>query len=157
MNSYLALIASASGKFWKLRLVDQRLLLFAAVMIPLFWLAVRLLGLARFNSLLGRGPYLGAASLTQSDVQNTARMVNVAARRGLLGMPCLPTALFLQWFLRRHGVTSHVRIGVRIVAGALDAHAWVECEGIPINDRADIAASFPPIADFSPAIASTKR
>jgi hypothetical protein len=126
-------------------------------MIPLFWLGLRVLGLARFKAFLARGSYPAPASLTQSGVQSTARIVNIAARCGLFRAPCLPTALFLQWFLRRHGVTSHVRIGVRIVAGTLEAHAWVESEGIPINDRADIALSFPPIADFAPTIASRKR
>jgi hypothetical protein len=156
MNSYLTLFASASGKFWKLPPVDQRNLLFAVVMIPLFWLAVRVLGLARFQSLLARQTYPAGASLTQAGVQNTARIVNIAARRALRA-PCLPAALFLQWLLLRRGVTSHVRIGVRIATGALEAHAWVECEGTPINDCADIALKFPPIAEFAPTGALTKR
>jgi hypothetical protein len=155
MNSYLALLASTSGKFRKLRPADQRDLLFAVVMIPLFWIAVRVLGLARFQSLLARQTYPTSPFLTQAGVQNTARIVNLAARRALKA-PCLPAALFLQWLLLRRGVTSHLRIGVRIASGALEAHAWVECDGTPIGDRADIALRFPPIADFAPTGDSTK-
>jgi hypothetical protein len=156
MNSYLALLANASDKFWKLRAADQRVLLFAVVMIPLFWLAVRVLGLARLQSLLAWQTYPASPLLTHAEVQNMARSVNLAARRALRA-PCLPAALFLQWLLMRRGVASHLRIGVRIAAGALEAHAWVECEGTPINDRADIALKFPPIAEFAPTGALTKR
>jgi len=41
--------------------------------------------------------------------------------------------------LRGHGT---LRIGVRADRGCVEAHAWVEWEGAPLNDRADIGEQF---------------
>ncbi len=62
------------------------------------------------------------------------RMVNAAARHNWRGATCLEKSLALWWLLRREGVTSSVRIGARTVAGKLEAHAWVECEGAALNE-----------------------
>jgi hypothetical protein len=40
-----------------------------------------------------------------------------------------------------------LRIGVRLSEGKLDAHAWVEHTGIPINDRPDVSTDFAPFAE----------
>ena len=41
------------------------------------------------------------------------------------------------------GVTSELRIGVRKPRpDAVEAHAWVEVDGHPVNDRPDIAQTY---------------
>jgi hypothetical protein len=55
------------------------------------------------------------------------------AARYVPGGTCLAKSVALAWILRRNGVAATVRIGVR-TGGRFDAHAWVECEGAPIND-----------------------
>jgi hypothetical protein len=47
-------------------------------------------------------------------------------------------------------VESQLRIGVRLNQGRLDAHAWVECEGVPVNDRPDVGAQFASFGDIVP-------
>lgn len=37
---------------------------------------------------------------------------------------------------------TDLRIGVKLDQGRLDAHAWVEADGIPINDAPDVAQRF---------------
>ena len=48
----------------------------------------------------------------------------------------------LWWWLRRYGMASDLRIGVRFEGNELAAHAWVEKNGIPVNDRPDVASCF---------------
>jgi len=55
--------------------------------------------------------------------------------------------------LRRRGVASQLRIGVRINQGILDAHAWVEYAGTPVNDREDVGEQFSPFAEILPVTA----
>jgi hypothetical protein len=40
------------------------------------------------------------------------------------------------WLLRRRGVPAELRIGVRKSHRELKAHAWVECQGMAVNDNA---------------------
>jgi hypothetical protein len=55
---------------------------------------------------------------------------------------CLHRSLTLWWLLRRQGVASELRIGVRKEQGRFEAHAWVERAGVALNDRADIGQDF---------------
>src|SRR5688500_12244795 len=60
-----------------------------------------------------------------------ATLVTAAARHHLRPMTCLPRALALHTLLRRNGIQTDLRIGVRREAGSLQAHAWVEHAGAP--------------------------
>jgi len=64
----------------------------------------------------------------------TAHMVNAADRHGLVHPSCLAKSLTLWWLLGRQGITSRLRIGIRKENGKLEAHAWVEREGIALNE-----------------------
>jgi hypothetical protein len=48
--------------------------------------------------------------------------------------------------LRREGLPSQLRIGVRKADGALKAHAWVELCGSVVNDDPSAVAVFRPLA-----------
>jgi len=72
------------------------------------------------------------------------QMVHLAARHCPVTAQCLPQSLVLWWLLRRAGVASELRIGVRKQAGRLEAHAWVELSGWSLNQPGDGQASFTP-------------
>ena len=84
--------------------------------------------------------------MQQNDVLALAEAVNIAARHTPFHATCLTRSLLLCWLLRRHGVASELRIGVNLSSGTLQAHAWVECAGRPVNDRGDITDMFKPFA-----------
>jgi hypothetical protein len=67
-------------------------------------------------------------------VNLAARMVNAAARHGLGRPTCLERSLGLWWLLRQEAIASSVRIGARKSDGKFEAHAWVECEGVALNE-----------------------
>jgi hypothetical protein len=89
-------------------------------------------------------------------VRMAVRMVNAAARYGF-GSTCLEKSLALWWLLNREGVASSVRIGARKTAGKFEAHAWVERDGVALNDPgeghrhyATFDAAFPPHSSETP-------
>jgi len=145
----------ASGRVaqWcALSAAQRRVLVAAWLWLPLFWLGLRLLGLPRLQAWLQRRP-LGAdpaTALALPDIQALGEAVNIAARHTPFPATCLTRSLLLGWLLRRRGVASDLRIGVRLTQGALDAHAWVESAGVPVNDQADIAAQFASFGDIVP-------
>ena len=75
-------------------------------------------------------------------------LANVAANHSLFAANCLPRSLYLWWFLRNFGWDSTIRFGAHKTETAIQAHAWVEYQGIPINDAEDVAQQYFP---FRPA------
>lgn len=122
----------------------------ALVLLPVFWLGLHLLGLRRWRLLTlsairkpDPGPTVDARALGD--------LVNAVARHSPLPASCLTRSLLLEWLLRRNGIAAELCIGVQRTAQGIAAHAWVECAGRPVNDRADIAESFAPFAELAQA------
>jgi len=83
------------------------------------------------------------------DPQRLAGLLAGIARRGPLPIRCLAVALAQCLVLRWCGGEARLCVGVRrIESDGLDAHAWVEIDGEPVGERADIATEFKPIADW---------
>lgn len=136
----------------------QQVTLFAAwARLPLFWLGLRMLGLPRFQAWLIKTPAQCTGALTLPDIKALGETVNIAARHTPFPATCLTRSLLLGWLLQRCGVQSDLRIGVRLIQGTLDAHAWVECAGLPVNDRPDIARDFAPFGNIVPTAAFYSR
>jgi hypothetical protein len=141
-------------KFLGLSRSEQWLLLQALLVLPLIGLGLRLLGLRRLQGLLSHWPlkkYGGVPEEKISTVaQAQARAVLVASRHSIYRATCLRQSLALWWLLRYHGIETNLRIGVKSGDGGLEAHAWVELQGQPLNDALDVHLHFSP---FSRAIA----
>jgi ABC-type transport system involved in cytochrome c biogenesis permease subunit len=121
----------------------KRAFIEACLYMPFFSLGVQVLGLARMQSLFVR-PVTTVVPVGLAEIEAMGTLVNTAARRGPAPASCLTRSLLLAWFLRRRGVAAELRVGVRLLAGVLHAHAWVECDGRPVNDKPDIADDFAP-------------
>ena len=65
-------------------------------------------------------------------------------------MTCLRQALVLQRMLRASGADAHLRIGVRKDAGALEAHAGVECDGRAMIEHRNTQDYFLPLTAVEP-------
>lgn len=120
----------------------RRLLVGAALRLLLVDLGLRLLGFARVRRLLARpaapAPAPGTARERREEAEALAWAVAAAARHHLYPMRCLPRALVLWRFLSRRGIPGELQIGVRTEAGELRAHAWVELDGRPLGEGADV-------------------
>lgn len=122
----------------------------AMVLLPVSWLGLRWLGFARWRSLLLRTSAT-ARQPTRHDPGQVGQLVNAAARHSIFPATCLTRSLLLEWMLRRRGVAATLRVGVQGHASGIKAHAWVECDGVPLNEKPDIASEFAPFPDFAPA------
>ncbi|MBI4913937.1 MAG: lasso peptide biosynthesis B2 protein [Acidobacteria bacterium] len=116
---------------------ERRLLLGLAFLLPAVAGLVRLAGVGRARRCLERCssvPVPRAATAVEILAgQRLALLAGMAGRRGLLRATCLRQALAVHFILRRRGLAPCLRIGVRRREGRLDAHAWVELEGVPLD------------------------
>ena len=144
-------------QFHALSAMQQRTLLMAWMGLPLFWLGLRVLGLLRFQDWLLKTPAKSVRALALADIRTLGEAVNIAARHTPFPAACLTRSLILVWLLQRQGVKSELRIGVRLTQGSLDAHAWVECGGQPVNDRPEAINLFASFGDLVPLSAFDSR
>ena len=117
------------------------MLLQAFVLLPLNRIALFLVGYRTWHALLTwrlpRNPRQettgGAGSFSP---QRVAQLVFAASREGILTGACLERALALWWLLRRRNCPAELRIGGRKEHGRFEAHAWVELDGVALNEAA---------------------
>jgi hypothetical protein len=130
------------SKFLVLSGAEKWMFLSALMLLPLFWLGLRVFGLARLQAWIDHSPLVQQTSLSVTELKGIGALVNSAAHYAPGPVSCLTRSLLLRWLLRRRGIASDLRIGVQLVQGRLDAHAWVEYEAMPINDTPDVAQRF---------------
>lgn len=146
-------MTSMTGKLAKFRALSKthrRIVLNAAFLLPLFWIGLHFIGLRRLQAWLQHTPAPSDMQLSLDDVMAIGNLVNIAGRHAPCPVTCLTRSLLLDWTLRRRGVASQLRVGVRLSQGALDAHAWVEVAGVPVNDRSDVSEQFAAFAEILP-------
>jgi hypothetical protein len=88
-----------------------------------------------------------ADSSRLEDAMCMADLVQLASRGTPGPNSCLARSLTLVAMMRRRQLAGRLCIGVRLERGRLEAHAWVEYCGVPINDRADIAGHYTALTD----------
>lgn len=133
-------------RFMALPRHERGLLLRARIQLTLTGVVLRIGGLRRASRLVDRlnpqptePPQLDTQS---ARVQRTVELVAAASRLGPEGT-CLTRSLVVCGLLRRQGIASTLRMGVRREED-VEGHAWVEVAGEPINDTPDVAARYLP-------------
>jgi hypothetical protein len=124
-------------RFRALRQPARRLFLRAFVLLPLVSISLKWRGFRRTKAFLERfirGPHLSKNLNVPARIALTARMVRAAGYYGIGHPNCLNLSLALWWLLARQGIASDLRVGVRKESEKLEAHAWVECGGVPLNE-----------------------
>jgi Transglutaminase-like superfamily len=148
------------GRSWRtwrgLTVAERRTLAAAWLLLPVIGAGLRLFGFSRLRGALGRWsalPATGGPARGARSAEEMARLVEAAARLGPYRAACLVRALVLWWLLRRRGIPADLRIGVRLaddrqspvidrLSSRLQAHAWVEFDGVGLSDSADPAERF---------------
>jgi hypothetical protein len=125
----------------------------------LFWRAVRLLPQVTLSLRL-RGYAQTAASLqsrakshldtivAEQDlalkIAKTSRMVRAASQFGSIRATCLAQSLTLWLLLQQQNISSAIKIGVRKENGRMEAHAWVERNGVTLNETDEVHQHYAP-------------
>jgi hypothetical protein len=119
----------------------RALVLRSLLLLPMVAVRLRTRGLARTTAWLERLRHPDEDDAETLAPEEIARLVHAAA--SLLRIRCLPRSL-VQWhFLRHRNASAEVRMGVsKLADGSLAAHAWLELDGLPLNDPANIVKRY---------------
>jgi len=127
----------------------------AAAALGTTWAGLRALGFKRWNATIEHFTFGkssdadqgNASRLNPSDIDlasHTAMGLDLAARHLFFRTNCLERSLTLQWLLRRRGIATDLRIGARKESEHFEAHAWIELEGVVLNDPDEAHLHFAP-------------
>lgn len=123
-----------SLSFEQLWVLAQSLVLVPAIQ---FWMRRR--GFGRTAARLAAWSDRPAAAATPERVRALAVPVGMVASRKLVGAACLGRSMALWFLARRRGLDVELVIGAAAPEnGTLPAHAWVEYQGVPVNDVANV-------------------
>ena len=99
---------------------------------PIVRLALRFTSVARLKAMATGTPgRLPKASRKPEDI---ARLVSIAADHGIYRAKCLEKSLVLRWLLARRGIDGQIIFGASKAEDAMQAHAWIEVNGVPLNE-----------------------
>lgn len=116
---------------------ERRWLLGLMLGLPIIAAMVRVFGVFRTRRWLERASrHAGTRDADSADLlaaERVARLAAIAGRRGAITATCLRQALLVYWILRRRGFAPVLRIGMRSQGGQVDGHAWVELQGLALD------------------------
>lgn len=157
---------SSLRKIQQLSWDERRLLVQASLFLPITALAVYTVGVRRWQCTLAKLSSLKKASIAdctiatvkssapsvaakdgQAAIQEArviAKIVRIAAGRGIYHANCLEQSVVLWWLLALRSIESELRFGARKENAQLEAHAWVACCGVSLNEEADVHERFSP-------------
>ena len=122
---------------------EQRCYLSALLLLPLVDIGLRLFSWQRCHRWAERWAKRSqAAGRSLPPPHRIAWLVERAAQHCPWPATCLRRSLLLWAFLLRSGVASELRLGFRNPGGQFEAHAWVECNGVPLNDAPDVRTRY---------------
>jgi hypothetical protein len=132
-------------RFWRLAPAEQWFTVEALILPLAISAGFHLAGVPQTQGWLRRWTRIGRRPSAQDAVVNI-RLACRAQQRvmrttGILG-PCLVRSLALWAMLLRRGLPVHLRVGFRKREGKIEGHAWVEHNGIPVNEDVDEARTF---------------
>jgi hypothetical protein len=118
---------------------DKLLFVQAMFLLPLVDIALRLAGYSRCYRWLGRWAEAPTGAIERRpNPSRAAWLVERAAHNFLWPTTCLRRSLVLWALLVRSGVRTELRIGFRKPEGRFEAHAWLEWNGVPLNEKPDV-------------------
>lgn len=133
-------------RFWQLSRRDKWRLLGLAVLLPIIDLGLRRRGLQQTQAWLtrwrGARPAHPCSPAELEDANTLATLAAIAGRRGLYANTCLRQALAVHWWLWRRGLRPQLHVGALRVGDTLDAHAWVELDGVPLAQSRPLPPAF---------------
>lgn len=122
--------------FWRLSASRKYIVMDAAVLLAVTWIGLRLVGFRRWKDWMERSAVVAVPRPgdTFGEATLLARLEEAVARHLPFRTNCLENSFALYWLLRRNNVPATLRIGARKIDGRLEAHAWLESQGIVLGN-----------------------
>ncbi|MEP6714932.1 MAG: lasso peptide biosynthesis B2 protein [Terriglobia bacterium] len=119
-----------------------------AVLLPTaIWIGFKMLGVARTQGILrswsGRPRRIGRiAEPGMATIARACRAQRIVKRSLGIDGSCLVRSLALWAMLRKRGIETELRVGMRKREGRVEGHAWLEFQGQALNEAESVIATY---------------
>ena len=139
-------------KFRNLSTAERRILIRAVALLPLVSIACTFLGFRRVQSIFfkQRKTRHVDAVLNQGTAITAKRigqLTDAGCRFPLYRFRCLVRSIVLCHLLASQGFEAQLEFGVRKDGKKIRAHAWVEIDGDPLGESANLYSAYTPLLD----------
>lgn len=126
---------------------DERQALLTMVwLVPVLHVAVRVFDYRRTRAWIDRS---GGKIRPHADGRPRVEALRLATTRvqaySWLPGNCLSRSLGLYWLMLKAGYSPVLRLGVSLADGTFAAHAWVEHDGVVLNDSQNVSERYAPL------------
>jgi hypothetical protein len=129
---------------------ERRTVAVSCVLIAIVAASLRSLGVRRTLVWTNRvRPSRRGTADERALVSGVVTAVRRAERYGPVAGTCLSRSLALRYLLARAGVATDLRFGGHRRDGRFEGHAWLEHDGVPLNDTPDVARRMAPFRPSS--------
>jgi len=131
-------------RFRRLPPLQRKLVFRAMAFLPLTEFGLRVMGFRRWKRLVEHfSPPVPRRQIPEPATQlemaeRITRAARSAERHGPGTPNCLERSLTLWWLLRREAIEGELHIGARKSESRFEAHAWVELDGVVLNDSPNV-------------------
>ena len=141
------------AKYQSLPVEDRFKLIAYAFLLVLVQIALSWFGYQKVYTFLVSHPrkrdlFPGQEGESLKVAKHYSYMVSIAARYGLFRATCLRQALLVFWLLRRRGIQTDLRIGVRREGESIFAHAWLNYGEDVITEGSLVEKNFSAFEDL---------
>jgi hypothetical protein len=142
-------MSSAWQRFRRLSPLERSMFFRTVFLLPVTVVALRVAGLRNVERRMdSRGKRKSVRAKTTEPewqfAESARRMTEAASRHGIARGNCLSKSMVLWHLLRWQGLEATLHVGGRKDGVMFKAHAWVELDGVAINDSADVRERFVP-------------
>jgi len=132
-------------KYKRLKPPGRRILATILFSLPLVHLSIQLMGLSRTQTILSffqkNIPAEPPIDL-RPRLARARHIIRYTRLHGPFKGNCLSRSVLMQLLLQNQGISSQMIIGVRFDNAEFKAHAWLERDGNPLNERRDVRQRF---------------
>lgn len=127
---------------------DRKLFMRIAFVVPLVEISLKLVGFNQIVNFLHRfSNFNGTVQNQSNEVKRYKRLLFLFYAKFPFAGKCLARSIALWFLLKRKGIETDLRFGMKKENGKLLAHAWVEYKGKPLTLDPEVHLHYTPFSE----------
>jgi len=141
---YSNTVKNKLSKFLNLTFKDKIKTVIYSLIFHIFILTFRIFGYKKIKNLIDKAISTQNNSKNNNFIVNESKNIGHSVGNSLFKSTCLEKSLFTYLILGMYGIKTDLKIGVSNFTEEFSAHAWVEYQGMIVNDLPETIENISP-------------
>ena len=147
---YSNTVKNKFSKFLSLTFKDKIKTLVYSITFHLFILTFRIFGYKKTRKIIDKiiSSINNNKNINKKFIENESKIIGHAVGNSLFNSACLEKSLFTYLILGIYGIKTELKFGVNNSTDDFSAHAWVEYNGMIVNDLPEVIGRISPFKNI---------